>query len=218
MYAVDHLARIGYDALLRDATPDYPEMDEDADGWHAAQRAAENAAVRAVLLAAKPKPWPGKEQQGCQWRPRNITWPDRVPGLACWAGQMTLPKTLAKLQDALRECDEPDLFAARAAMLGTSGFDAVASQDAIDIGFSPAAIQMPVVQRPGVELLAVVGLETVPLVSFAGRECGYLYDGRVWRFAVQRRDSGYLHRWGEVREVEVPSADGVFACGSGDYR
>jgi hypothetical protein len=215
MYAVDHLARIGYDALLLDASPDYPDLDEDADGWHAAQRAAENAAVRAVLLAAKTRPFTG-DRLGCTYV-RPLTWPDRVPGLKCWSGQMTLAKTLAKLRDALEDCEEPDLFAARAAMLGTSGFDAGSSRDAIDIGVSPNALGMEVVQRPGVELLAVIGLETVPLVSFGPRECGYLYDGRVWRFAVELRDTGYLHRWGEVRAVEIPAADGVFGVRSGGY-
>jgi hypothetical protein len=50
--------------------------------------------------------------------------------------------------------------------------------------------------RPAVELLAIVGLEVVPLVSFGPHQCGFLDGGNVWRFEVEERAGGYFRRWG----------------------
>jgi hypothetical protein len=60
---------------------------------------------------------------------------------------------------------------------------------------------MDVQCRPAVELLAVVGLEAVPLVSFGPRLCGFVHDGQLWRFEVEGRSGGYAYRWGEVSAV-----------------
>lgn len=83
---------------------------------------------------------------------------------------------------------------------GHSGIDALCCQGALDLGFSPDALDLRVAYRPALELLAIIGIETVPLVSYGPRECGFLHDGRAWRFAVEERDGGYRYRWGEVRE------------------
>jgi hypothetical protein len=60
--------------------------------------------------------------------------------------------------------------------------------------------------RPGVELLAIFGLETVPLVSFGPRSCGFVHGGRLWRFSVEARDGGYAFRWGGLREEAMMEA------------
>lgn len=90
---------------------------------------------------------------------------------------------------------------------GPSGIDAVSAVNAIDAGFSPSNLDMDIACRPGVEVLAVLGLESVPLVSFGPRECGFLHDGRVWRFDVEERDGGYAFWWGQLTEYTQP-ADG----------
>ena len=71
----------------------------------------------------------------------------------------------------------------------------------IDIGFSPSRLGMDIQCRPAVELLAIVGLETVPLVSFGPRDCGFLHGGCVWRFTVEQRE-------GEGRGVDITSGLG----------
>jgi hypothetical protein len=169
--AVDHLAQIGLAAL---------------GGDHAEAAQALRMRVEAV---------PGA--MGVRWM-RPITWPDRVPGLVTWSGKQTLPRLICDAQAALRAARTPDLIEARAARKGVSGLDPSVCHSALDVGFSLAVQGIPVVQRPGVELLAIVGLETVPLVSFERRVCGYLYEGRIWRFSVERRGEHGYHQWGSV--------------------
>lgn len=195
MNACEYLARVGFDAMLGTATP--PDDEDDPESVEAA-RLADHERVRAELLSVKPAPLTGRE--GAAWV-RQITWPDRVPGLKTWAGNQTLPKLLAKLQAAVRTDSPVGLFEFRHPMKGATGFDALSCQDALDIGFSPNVLDMEVVQRPGLELLAVVGLETLPLVSYAPRECGFVHDGKLWRFPVELREGGYYHRWGQLKEV-----------------
>lgn len=195
MNACEYLARVGFDALLDAAAQ---PADEDDDDAIEAARLADHARVRARLLSATPAPLVGRE--GAAWVV-PVTWPDRLPGLKTWAGQQTLPKLLTKLQEAVRAAPPGDLFGLRHPLKGATGFDALSCQDAPDVGFSPAVLDMPVVQRPALELLAVVGLETVPLLSFGPRDCGFLHAGRAWRFPVEPRDGGYYHRWGALREV-----------------
>lgn len=180
MLAVEHLAAVGLAAV---------------GGHHAA--VAESLLTPAQAVQGR---------AGVAWM-RQITWPDRVPGLMTWGGQQMLAglirETQRMLREGLRACpqDTPlDLLTLRVARVGTSGLDALSCPDPLDIGFSPAALGMPTQQRPGVELLAIVGLETVPIVSFARRRCGFLHAGRIWQFPVERRGEYGYHRWGSVHE------------------
>lgn len=211
----EYLARVGYAALLADlGGPTDPERvdEDDADAIAAAQesaRLADHARVRGAMLAAKAAPR-GGDLLGARWV-RIITWPDRVPGLKTWAGQSTLTRIISAHQSRLREADAADLFLATGWYQtdrgkGPSGLDARTCQDSIDVGFSASATGMAILCRPGVELLAIVGLEAVPLVSFGPRDCGFFHAGRLWRFEVESRDGGYYHRWGALRSV------------TGDYR
>lgn len=207
MFAAEYLARVGFAALLG------PQPGPDADDWGddlapsgeaiALPTPEQHDRVRSVLLSRRPQP--EQHGDGVRWI-RRITWPDRVPGLKTWAGQSDLVKIVRKLQDAIPEGGEIDLFEFRAPILGASGIDALSCQDARDIGFSPAAIDMPVQQRVGLELLAIVGAECVPLVSYARRECGFVHDGRTWRFAVEQRGTSYHSRWGPIREEVISHA------------
>lgn len=194
LITIEYLARVGFGVL----SPKTPIVchDEDAAGAYAAAEresaAVDNATVRTLLLESGPEPV--ANYNGVRWLGRTITWPDRVPDLKTWAGQQTLPKIIAKLQAMLKGA-AGDLYAARAFGKGASGMDALSCQGDIDIGFSPNALQMDVQQRPGLELLAIVGLESVPLVSFGRLICGFIHDEKLWRFKVESRGQ-YYGRWG----------------------
>lgn len=200
-----YLARVGFDSLNVKPTPIICD-DEDRPGAYAeAERAAtlsDHAAVRELLLEYTPKPRQG-DLDGAKWL-RLITWPDRLPGLKTWAGQSTLPKIIAGHLKRLANVDG-DLFTARGVIhsskgQGASGLDALNCQDALDIGFSPSALGMDIECRPAVELLAIIGLETLPLVSFGPRDCGFIHNGKAWRFPVEERAGGYAFRWGPLSE------------------
>lgn len=215
MTAAEYLARVGLDYLIETRLGG-PTLvyDDDDDRTHAEAadlgRPIDHARVRELLLGTDPKPRAG-DLAGAKWL-GIITWPDRVPGLKTWSGQATLAKLIAAHQARMRPgkdrpdgWDAADLFAVRGLYRtgkgeGSSGIDATTCRDAIDIGFSPSQLGMDVVCRPAVELLAIVGLESVPLVSYGPRDCGFVHGGRVWRFAVESRDGGWIHRWGELRE------------------
>lgn len=142
-------------------------------------------------------------RDGCRWF-THISWPDRVPELKTWAGRVTLHGLIGKLQKALRggriESGE-DLLRFEAPIKGVSGFDHAAAADPIDIGFSPAALDMPIIQKPGQELLAVYAMECLSLVSSSHptrRMCGFLWEGSVYEMEVQPRAGGCYFRWGPL--------------------
>ena len=178
-------ARLGFRLLLERAGG--PTDDE-----------GDNEKVREILLSERPEPIQGKD--GVRWL-GELHWPDRVPGLKTWSGQQTLAKLIRERQKAVEDATEGDLFALKAYLKGTSGLDADVSTDALDVGFSPDVLGLAVEQRPALELLAVVGAESVPLVSFGRRVCGWHEAGRLWRFRVAPRGGDtYYHRWTAARE------------------
>lgn len=187
MLACDYLARVGFLAL-RGPAVDF-ELDDAIETEHQRVRAALLDGPIAASMYSDNVVRIGRTM---------VTWPDRVPGLITWAGQQSLAKIAAKLRKDIARSDEPDLFALRVASLGMSGIDASVCPDAIDVGFSLPAAKMQIAYRPAVELLAIIGLESVPLVSFRRRECGFVHDRTVWRFSVEAREQGYYRRWGEL--------------------
>lgn len=234
MYAVEYLARVGLGHVISlFADEDEPGGYERATE---AARLADHARARGLLLAAEPPVPRSGPTDGAKWLGMAITWPDRVPGLKTWTGHVTLAG-LIRDRLAVIAADKgatPDLFELRgvitghagkqrkqtAAKKGTaaggepppvvsamSGFDPLVCRDSLDVGFNAAELGMDVSFRPAVELLAVVGLEVVPLVSYAARECGFLHGGRAYRFAVEPRSGGYAYRWGELRMAGTGRAD-----------
>lgn len=199
MNACEYLARIGFDAMIETCTP---AADEDDPDSIEAARLADHAIVRGKILGTKATPLAGRD--GAKWIV-EINWPDRIPGLKSWTGQMTLPKLIRRLQDLLRTSDEPDLFAVSVPAVGVSGIDALSCVDALDAGFSVSRLEMPVFQRPALELLAILGLQQLPLISFAPRVCGFLHDGQVWKMPLHARDGGYYFRFGDLTPVEFVS-------------
>lgn len=213
MNAAEYLSRVGFDWLVehRLGGPTQPDTHDDMTRAEeaeavAAARLIDHARVREALLSEPPSPIHA-DRNGAKWLAR-LTWPDRVPGLKTWGGQSTLAKIIAAHQRRLKADDTPDLFAVRgvyrtAKSEGPSGIDPRPAQDSRDVGFSLAQLGMDIGCWPAVELLAVLGLESVPLVSFGPRECGFIHAGRVWRFDVEERAGGYAFRWGEVREYRT---------------
>jgi hypothetical protein len=217
MNPCDYLARVGYGLLV--PHPAEPDMGGDDPDW-VADNDPERYAAAVVTALRKDhesvmvrlrdsEAEPVHHYVGARWLGTLITWPDRMPCLKTWAGQMTLPGIIKKSRAAIRGHTDEDPFAFSAPLKGVTGFDPLPAQSALDIGFNPARLDMPIFQRPAVELLAVYGLESLPLVSFGRRDCGFVHGGRLWRFAVEERD-GWLHRWGMMRDdtaARMASAD-----------
>jgi hypothetical protein len=197
MNACEYLAMVGFDTLIETRTP---ADNEDDPASIEAARMADHAIAREKILAHKATPLAGRD--GAKWI-GEINWPDRVPGLKTWTGKMTLPQLIRRLQDLLRESDEPDLFLLSVPAIGASGIDALSCPTAIDAGFSVSRLEMPVFQRPALELLAILGLQQLPLISFAPRVCGFLHAGQVWQLLLHARDGGYYYRFGNLVPCET---------------
>lgn len=194
MNAAEYLARVGFAHLLgRDATPvdDYADDEE-----REAARLADHAIVRERLLSAEPTP---SYDDGARWI-IPITWPGRVPRLKTWAGRQTLAAIIADHQEAIAASGERDLYRLITFGTGPSGVDSRPCSTALDDGFSRNDLLVKISIWPAVELLAIVGIETLPLISFGGREIGFAHDGRLWRFRSEPR-TGYYSRWGNVAPV-----------------
>lgn len=201
-YPVEHLARVGF-ALLCPALS--PPEDEDDPASVAAALAVDHRRVADILRDSHAEG--NANYAGVKWLGRLISWPDRLPDLVTWTGQMSLAKIVKARVKMLGDGPIGDLYAYQAAAKGTTGLDGATCQDALDAGFSAATLDLAVVQRPALELLAILGLESCPLVSFGKRDAGYLWDefgdGRhaLYRFTVEARDGGYYHRWGPLKRV-----------------
>jgi hypothetical protein len=207
---LDLLACVGFDRLLMDAGGGTPADDEDDAESIEEARLCDHDKVRAVLLGTPPKARTGYD--GCHWLPgRTITWPDRVPGLKTWGGNATLCGIIKDHQTRIGTADGRDLFELRGVLLGKppakkrpmppggvlggpSGLDAANCPSSIDAGFSISDLEMDVACRPAVELLAIVGLESLPLVSVSRRVCGFVYGRRLWVWETEVR-AGHHYRW-----------------------
>lgn len=158
--------------------------------------------VRVLLTPARPV----VNRDGCQWF-QQISWPDRMPELKTWAGQVTLPGLIKKLQAPLRKAHfetVEDLLNFQAPLQGVSGFDYVAAADPLDVGFSTNALGIPVMQKVGQELLAVYAMECLVLTSWSHpdkRLCGFVADGTIYQMEVQPRAGGYYFRWGPLKTM-----------------
>jgi hypothetical protein len=210
----EYLARVGFAAILAEIGGPTATCFDDEEPGDGVVRESDAPAVahrrvrERILAADKPEPRSGTAV-GAKWLGRVVTWPDRVPGLKAWAAKATLAGIIAGHVKRLAadEGRTADLFAVRGVIRtkageGPSGLDSTTCQNAIDVGFSPSNLGVDIVCRPALELLAVVGLESVPLVSFAARVCGFVHAGKVWRFAVEDRDGGYFKRWGDCSPAE----------------
>lgn len=147
--------------------------------------------IKESLMTA-PREW---EHRDGAWWFMPITWPDRVPALKTWAGQLTLTKLIKKYQKVLENIPEEEFLYHECAIGGISGMDPLRYIGAIDAGFSLNSLEMKTIQKPGMELLAIVGLETLPLVSISRDMAGFIYEGRIYEIKIKKRDGGYLSHW-----------------------
>ncbi len=83
-----------------------------------------------------------------------------------WSGNQSCQKIWSSLQKALQQqaqnndFDKSDeLFSKRCFLEGRFGFDAQAAWNALDVGYSPHAQEIPVSTSPAMEMLALVGLQ-----------------------------------------------------------
>jgi hypothetical protein len=153
----------------------------------------------------------GPNAAGCRIGPIYITWPDRLPGLVTWSGQQSLKKIVARWALLAAKCTG-DIYEFTAAETGVTGIDPATAVTTLDVGFSLNALKIPIVQRVGLELLAIIGLESLPLVSWPrerkhARSCGLIHDGICYRLVVEHRE-GYYYRWTMmVRGDEVEAVE-----------
>ena len=186
----EHLAQIGFAKLLHSPIESAARICQSAT-------TADHLLVLERMLESAPKPCPFGE--GVYWITR-IDWPDRMPHLQTWTGQVTLPKLIKKYQSALREHVKQR---EKERVIERRELDAAAAPDPVDAGFSLHQTGMLVYQRIAVELLAIIGLQQVPLVSYGIRWCGFLHAGRAWQFRIEMRSGGYYSRWLSMSEVRV---------------
>jgi CRISPR-associated protein Csb3 len=167
---LDELARRGMDALALSDPP------------------LTGPALHAALTTWKVTPRQGND--GVVWGPWKLDWPDRVPRLKTWAGQVTLAGLIRERQKALKKNCKPSeaVLACTATAGGASGLDASTALTPLDIGFSPDAHGIEIEFRVGAELLAMIGLQVSPVaVSPDGRTLWLLGGVHPLRFRVEKR-------------------------------
>jgi CRISPR-associated protein Csx14 len=80
-----------------------------------------------------------------------------------WAGNQSPQQIIYdQLLPAMRrivESSTPNWFSVRVPLSGRFGFDHTAAVEAIDAGWSPDKLELPVATSPAVELLAMIGLQ-----------------------------------------------------------
>ena len=123
---------------------------------------------------------------------RRITWPDRLPAMVTWAGRMNLATIVKARQEGLGDVHPLDHVLS---IGGASGLDNRSAVTADEAGFSLNG--RLVHTYAGQELLAIIALETLPLVSLGLKRVGVLYGGRLWAWDVEPR-GGYYTRFGDV--------------------
>lgn len=129
---------------------------------------------------------------------------DQKSAWKMYAGQQTVEKIVGdmlaetqRLRASSHFTKIEQLLDVSAKMTGRFGFDPRSSRNALDVGFSPNDLGMPVLTYPFAELLAIFGLQTF----FPGRtgRPGKLYSTRGWRGADDEDESAELgfvyHLW-----------------------
>lgn len=115
-----------------------------------------------------------------------------------------MKKLTAKKAAKKKPKEEADAERTAQASVGATGLDSLTVVRALDAGFSLNNLGIPVPSRPFTELLAVLGLQSLPIVSYAPRVCGFVHGGRVWQFEVQDRD-GWGKVWGPLKPYTDPT-------------
>lgn len=217
----EYFAGVAYEWIVRragdppsmEADDEGPSFAERRNRWQAEQvllavagdarprvkRAAKTAAVQATEVQENLKE-PRVDLGGL----KHIGWHRRMPQLKVWAGLSTLETLVAGRRMAIwdaRPGGEGPITAAlpagtrlldwRVPILGVSGLDPRSECDAIDVGFSPSRLGMPVYQYAAAELLMIIGMDIVPITCVSP----WVYEWRdaddaPWQFRVTLNSDG----------------------------
>lgn len=196
----EYFAQVGFRWLLERigrAEPDHDWSEEGGDESDRQRfleaRRLDHQRIADWLRDADVSPIPNRN--GTNFGGVRVMWPDRVPALKVWSGQQTLPKLINQRQQALPK-QVSDVLACKAAISGSSGLHKPCATTAIEDGFSVDALKMKRVTLVGMELLAILGLETLPItVHPDGHRLGYEGAGQRWIFSIEDRND-YYGRWG----------------------
>lgn len=85
-------------------------------------------------------------------------------------------------------------------MSGASGIDGRAASTALEDGFSKNELGIATVTRIGVEMLAAIGIETVPLIVYPDGRIGYDAQEPRYVFRIEPRNE-YYGRWGRSEKI-----------------
>lgn len=200
----EYFAQVGYHWLLDRigrSDPDYDWSEEGGDDddrqKFLAARRLDHQRVADWLRAAEVKDHP--HCHGCKIGDVRIAWADRVPALKTWAGQQTLAKLVKIRQKALPKKVE-DVLACKAPIRGSSGLYKPCATTALEDGFSVDVLGMDRVTPVGMELLAIIGLETLTITVYPDGTLGYDADDSRWVFRIENRND-YYGRWGMAERV-----------------
>jgi hypothetical protein len=202
-------AEVGYHAILKEIGKTQPDYDwsEELDSTEGCKQA------RADYLAARKRDMervidylrtaevrPMHHRDGAMFGTRRLAWVDRMRSLKTWAGPQTLAKLIESRQKAMKG-DIVDAMTFEAPMSGASGFDrrVGAARPALENGFSVDETGMKSMTLVALELLAVIGLETIALSVQTDGAFIYEAGGKRWRFKTESRND-YYGRWGSAEE------------------
>lgn len=197
-------AQLGFFAIIDKIGRSEPEHDWSDDGGDerdhdtfVAARRQDHQRVADWLRAANVKAIANRN--GIAMNDDQIRWVDRVPALKVWAGQQTLAKIFATRQKAL-PAEVTDLIGCTVAIGGSSGLYKPCATTALEDGFSIDEAGMKRVTPIGVELLAIIGIDTVPLTVYPDGRIAYEVDGVRFAFRIEDRND-YYGRWGTAERV-----------------
>lgn len=200
----DWFAQLGFFRVLEIIGPSEPAEDWSKEGGtdadheaYLAARRDEHQRVAEWLRCAKVRTI--QYHNGMWFGDLQIAWPDRVPALKVWAGQQTLAKLAKQRQKALPK-KVSDVLAAEASISGSSGLDKSTATTSLEDGFSVHVQGMQRITRVGMELLAMIGAECIPLTVYPDGRIGYTANDSRWAFCVEARGD-YYGRWSEARLV-----------------
>lgn len=227
----DHFARIGYDYLIDrlpahviDTQPDDDAEDERPGTLEDWRQRAVLAMIRGPIMTPKMKPKPTADDAAeVKEKPLTLAgvriyWPGCLPRLAVWRGaRATLETIVAKRVAACWSADLPfgtALLDWRLPLDTQSGLDPRSCVDALDAGFSPAVLGMPIIAYPAAELLAIVGMEVTPITRHGYDPLRYSYydhHGSRWEFGVEDRAGTHYRRltYATPTVAAEPGTDGT---------
>ncbi len=197
-------AQLGFFVVLEKIGRSEPEEDWSEEGGDETDRRkflearrADHERIAAWLKEAQISPIAHRD--GADVGGIRLMWPDRVPALKVWSGRQTLAGLAKQRRNALAK-NVSDVFSFEVGIKGASGLDKGTASTPREDGFSCDALGMERVTRVGMELLAMIGLETVPITVYPDGSLEYEAGGSRWRFCIEDRNQ-YYGRFGTAERI-----------------